>query len=1002
MRKNAFLLAIPLCLSAVSCAPAERKLAFDFTEKEISSGDYVTVSKGKAESYRFIGGVPEGVSLEESTGLITYGPEVLNGTQLLYKALSKTQESDAVVLTLTQKEEEGEVAFSNLTDRLTDGDRVYASSSNGQSVSYSLSSPVPGVSVDSSSGIVRFAKGVGDGTSFVVTASSGSLRASQEFVAAVSDLAFAKGDLAYFEAGSSNPVAYFIDFPASLAEEEKAFLGVLLDGKALAPSSYEYDAALGKVLLFPSALSSLSHGKHRVSLVSQRNSVNVTLSVATKFIASAEDLASINDSQDALKGYYVQISDIDLTSYLGVDGAGNDSGKGWKPIGAYRDVADGTAFLNSFQGTYDGGGHVISGLWMNRNDETAYNAGLFGYVYSTALIENLGVKGTDTSFRSFCGGFVGSNDGTIRNCYYQGSKLSSYSGENVFRYLGGFVGQNQGTISCCYASVDQIQGDRAYGSFAGNNTGEISNCVGFSSTEDILFQGEGVPATDSHSYPQTEDVPEEAFASFSRDVWDFSSSLPSLKQNLYFAGVFSIELLGAKNEATIGESFELSVRINPSSSQEEYEGKVVYSASGCNVRVEGNKVITEGAEPGEFTLTASLEEGGKVYSSSVSVHLYAIGEALDFASSEPLYPGRTYTLKAKVTPETAKQEIAYSLSERVKGVHLDGDQLRIGYSANPGKIALGASSLGLSSSAEFEILPYETVLDDPRDNLRYAGETQDLFFHLPEGEDASSYSYYLEGEEVSPKAVEGNAICFSGELLRSKPGQEVNFRFEKLSEKKVYVGAACYLDEDRPALPSGENVTVISSLEQFASLFNVFDYEQSRYENYGKDKIYILDCDLNFAGRKVYSIGYDAHPFLATIYGNNHVISNFGQGNSDKVENEYGLTLDQSTYDGVWNYRPSLYGVGFFGTFGGSCYDLVFENTRINASNWVGNFSGSILADGKVRNVHLLNCKALNVNGVDFQSTASDSVSYFAPGNEGEMTFCSYDHAYENLTKGKD
>ena len=255
---------------------------------------------------------------------------------------------------------------------------------------------------------------------------------------------------------------------------------------------------------------------------------------------------------------------------------------------------------------------------------------------------------------------------------------------------------------------------------------------------------------------------------------------------------------------------------------------------------------------------------------------------------------------------------------------------------------------------------------------------------------------------MSPKSGEGNAIRFSGDWLCSKPGQEVNFRFEKLSEKKVYGGAACYLDEDRPALPSGENVTVISSLEQFASLFNVFDYDESRYENYGKDKIYVLDCDLDFAGRKVYSIGYDAHPFLATIYGNNHVISNFGQGNVDKVENEYGLTLDPSTYDGVWNYRPSLYGVGFFGTFGGSCYDLVFENTRINASNWVGNFSGSILTEGKARNVHLLNCKALNANGVDFQSTASDSVSYFAPGNEGEMTFCSYDHAYENLTKGRD
>lgn len=1002
MKNNAFWLALPLCLSAISCAPSEEGLAFDFSEKEISSGDYVTVSRGKADSYRFIGSVPSGVHLEENSGLITYGEEVLSGTQLLYKAVSGKKESDAVVLTLTQPEVEGTISFSNLTKRLTNGDKVYAECSNGKSVSYSLESPVPGVSVDSSSGIVSFAKGVSEGTSFVIEASSGSLSSSCSFVAAVSDLAFSKGDLAYFEAGSGNPVAYFVDFPSSLSEEDKTFLGVLLDGKKLSSSDYEYEETAGKVLISSSALSSLSYGRHRVSLVTHRNNVNVTLSVATKFIQNAEDLSSINDSQDALKGYYVQTADIDLTEYLSKNGAGNDDGKGWKPIGEYRDVADGTAFLNSFQGTYDGGGHTISGLWMNRSDESAYNAGLFGYVYSTALIENLGVIGGDTSFRSFCGGFVGSNDGTIKNCYYKGSKLSSYSGEGVFRYLGGFVGQNQGSISYCYAWVDEIEGDRAFGSFAGNNAGEISDCVGFSSTEGILFQGEGVPAENSASYPQTDDIPEEAFASFDRDVWDFSAGLPSLKQNLYFAGVLSIELLGAKKEATIGESFDLSVSINPSSSQEEYQDKVVYSSFGCNVTLEGNKVITEGATPGDFVLTASLEEGGKVFSSSVTVHLYSVGEELDFSAKEPLFPGRTYTLKAKVAPETAKQEVEYSLPKRAKGIHLDADQLRIGYSANPGKIQVNASSLGLNASAEFEVLPYQMTEESPLDNLLYKGEEKDLLFTLPEGEDASSYSCYLGEEEVAPASISGNQISFSSELISSHPGESLNFRFEKLSENKVFVGSACYKDEDRRLAPEGDEVTLISSLEQFASLFNVFDYEESRYVNYGKDKVYVLGCDLDFGGKKVYSIGYDSHPFLATIYGNGHKVKNFGQGNPDKVENEFGLTLDPSSYDGAWNYRPSLYGVGFFGTFGGRCYDLLFENTKINASNWVGNFSGSILPGGHVENVHLIDCKALNANEVDYQASSSDSVSYFAPGNEGEMVYVSYNHIYENLTKGAD
>lgn len=1008
MKKNvAALWTLPLCLGIASCAPSSQgELRFDFSEKDISSGDYVTLSQGKASSYCFIGSVPSGVSLDSSNGLIEYGKEIPAGTQLLYKAVAGKKESNAVVLTLTQPEEEGEVVFSNLTSRLSSGDRVYASCTNGKAVSFALEGNVPGVSLDSSSGVVSFAKGVNEGTSFVVTATSGDFSASKTFTAAVENLVSTKGDLAYFEFGSSNPVAYFLSYPEAISEQEKEFLGVLLDGKILLSSEFEYDASLGKILIHSSALSSLSYGKHRVSLVTGRNNVNATLSVATKFIQSPEDLASISSSRDALKGYYVQTGDIDLTAYLSSGGAGYDEGRGWKPVGSYRDVADGTAFLDSFQGTYDGGGYSIKGLWMNRSDESAYNAGLFGYVYSTALIENLGVYGTDSSFRSFVGGFVGSNDGTIKNCFYQGASLSSYSGENIFRYLGGFVGQNQGTISQCYSYVKSIKGDRAYGGFAGNNLGEISSCFSLSDSE-VPFQGEGIPASKSQSYTSAEDASSFPKDDWDSEVWSFSSSLPVLKNNLVFSGITGISLLGVPSEATIGESFPLSVSINPSSSQEEYQDKVVYSVSGSGAKIQDGVLLTEGAEPGQVIVTASLEANQKVYSSSALLTLYSKGETLNWDQQEKtLFAGSTYTLKANVLPSSAKQEITYSLGKRVKGVSLSGDQLRISDACQGGGIEIKATSLSLSSVATFTLVPSSLTEDAPNANLLYLNEDRDLVFHLPEGEDASKYSFFVSGKEVEAKEISGNEIRFSSSLVLSNPNQSIAFHFQNKKEGKLYASSACYLDHapysKESVLKEHADAVVISSMEQFLSLFNVTDYRESRFENYAKDKVYILDCDLDFSGMKVYSIGYDAHPFLATIYGNNHVIKNFGTGNEGKTENELGLTLDQATYPGNWNYRSSLYGVGFFGSFGGKCYDLLMEGSKISSSNWVGLFSGSVIPGGYVENVHIRSSRVYNANEVDYQISSSDSVSEFAPGNEGQLVYVSCPSLFDNLTKGND
>jgi hypothetical protein len=122
----------------------------------------------------------------------------------------------------------------------------------------------------------------------------------------------------------------------------------------------------------------------------------------------------------------------------------------------------------AFQGTFDGGGYVISGVYINFTGGDNYQAqGLFGQVYGT--IKNLGVKAFYIKGRKHVGGLVGySNYGTISSSYATGNVV----GEG---YVGGLVGQNGGgTISNSYATGNVV-GEEYVGGLAGYNYGTISN-----------------------------------------------------------------------------------------------------------------------------------------------------------------------------------------------------------------------------------------------------------------------------------------------------------------------------------------------------------------------------------------------------------------------------------------------------------------------------------------------------------------------------------------------
>lgn len=135
-----------------------------------------------------------------------------------------------------------------------------------------------------------------------------------------------------------------------------------------------------------------------------------------------------------------------------------DLGSGWVPIGIVDDVSE------TFQGTFDGQGYTIE------FDAAAPSSvlGLFGYLHSDGIVQQLKVKGTvfnsKTTETSSTAGIVAYNRGTINQC----ANYASIAGTTA----GGIAGENHGTITNCYnqgyiGATGNFSGNRFLGGIAG-------------------------------------------------------------------------------------------------------------------------------------------------------------------------------------------------------------------------------------------------------------------------------------------------------------------------------------------------------------------------------------------------------------------------------------------------------------------------------------------------------------------------------------------------------
>ena len=145
-----------------------------------------------------------------------------------------------------------------------------------------------------------------------------------------------------------------------------------------------------------------------------------------------------------------------------VDGDNADK-VGWEPLGYYNSFTDNA----SYTATFDGRGHTISNLYINR--PSTDNVGLFGALGPGGNVRNLGIEGGSVTGNVGVGGLVGRNNGTISACYATGNA----TGDD---YVGGLVGDNYGTISACYATGTVTGAGQYVGGLVGDNYGTINAC----------------------------------------------------------------------------------------------------------------------------------------------------------------------------------------------------------------------------------------------------------------------------------------------------------------------------------------------------------------------------------------------------------------------------------------------------------------------------------------------------------------------------------------------
>ena len=196
-----------------------------------------------------------------------------------------------------------------------------------------------------------------------------------------------------------------------------------------------------------------------------------------------------------LKANAVLTADIivnkDLLTSINTDDDGNvtngTSFRAWSPMGMTDEKGKITGY---YKGIFDGNGHSISGVYVNRDEaaddvDTRFKSsiGLFGY-YS-GVTRNLSVLDSYMRGKGCIGGICGYNDGgTIQNCY----SAATVCGDS---YIGGICGRSRSNsiIENCYNAGYIYGATGSIGGICGDNYSTIESCYNIGIIEGNFMVG---------------------------------------------------------------------------------------------------------------------------------------------------------------------------------------------------------------------------------------------------------------------------------------------------------------------------------------------------------------------------------------------------------------------------------------------------------------------------------------------------------------------------------
>ena len=211
--------------------------------------------------------------------------------------------------------------------------------------------------------------------------------------------------------------------------------------------------------------------------------------VAYTVITSLGAAASSNDGTlqgmvGTLGGNYALGANIDATP---------TSQGAWYAAGGFTPVGNSTT---KFTGSFDGLGHTITGLTINRPANVAANnyQGLFGYADVGSTLRNVGLLNSSISGLSVVGTLAGRSDGAVSSTYADGGSVTG-----ALNVIGGLIGQvgGAGSVANSYASVS-VTGTSSGGSSSGvggligtttTNTVNISNCYATGAVNGATYMG---------------------------------------------------------------------------------------------------------------------------------------------------------------------------------------------------------------------------------------------------------------------------------------------------------------------------------------------------------------------------------------------------------------------------------------------------------------------------------------------------------------------------------